>query len=260
MVEANYWALSLFLGIFAREVLMATQPEDDFEEEEVDIEELVKQGKPVPRAKRYRIRIDREHFVVTKPFITKRELLDLVKKSPDRWRIHQKLRGGQMDEVTDGEKVDLRGKGVERFVTVELTQTDGEAAAQEAPPARRAFRLPENDEDYLNTLGLAWETIKDGNVHWLLIHKYPLPAGFNADAATLAIRIEGYPPAKLDMASFLPALSKMSGTNIPNLSNQTIDGNTYQQWSRHYEWREGEETLVTHILRVKDWLLDELNR
>jgi hypothetical protein len=239
---------------------MANQPEDDFEEEEVDIEELVKQGKPVPRAKRYRIRIDRERYVVTTPFITKQELLQLVNKSPDRWRIHQKLRGGQMDEVTDREKVDLRGKGVERFVTVELTQTDGEAAAQEAPPARRAFRLPENDEEFLESLQLPWETIKDGKVHWLLIHNYPLPAGFTVTDATLAIRIEGYPPAKLDMASFLPALSKAGGASIPSLSNQTIDGSTYQQWSRHYEWREGDDTLVTHTLRVKNWLLDELKR
>ncbi len=60
---------------------MATQPEDDFEEEEVDIEELVKQGKRVPRAKRYRIRMDKERFVVTTPFITKAELLSLVGKT-----------------------------------------------------------------------------------------------------------------------------------------------------------------------------------
>ena len=62
----------------ALEVLMATEPEDDFEEEEVDVEELVKQGKRVPRAKRYRIRIDKERFVVTTQFITKPELLKLV--------------------------------------------------------------------------------------------------------------------------------------------------------------------------------------
>ncbi len=90
---------------------MATQPEDDFEEEEVDVEELVKQGKRVPRAKRYRIRIDKERFVVTTPLITKAELLNLVGKTADKWRIHQKLRGGQMDEVTDSEKVGLGGGG-----------------------------------------------------------------------------------------------------------------------------------------------------
>jgi hypothetical protein len=243
-----------------KEFSMANQPDEDFEEEEVDVEEYAKQGKPVPRAKRYRIRIDRERFVVMKPFITKAELLALVNKTADKWRIHQKLRGGQMDEVTDSENVDLRGKGVERFVTVELSQTDGEGAAQEAPPARRTFRLPEEDEDYLRSLGLRWETIKDGNVLWLLLHDYPIPVGFNVSNATVAIRVEGYPPAKLDMASFLPNLSKNSGTIIPSLSIQAIDGSQYQQWSRHYSWREGEDSLVTHILKVKEWLLDELKR
>jgi len=239
---------------------MAKEPEDDFEEEEVDVEELAKQGKPVPRAKRYRIRIDRDRFVVSTQFVTKAELLQLAGKTADKYRIHQKLRGGQMDEVTDGEQVDLRGKGVERFVTVELTQTDGEEAAQEALPARRTFRLPEDDEEYLNSLGQPWETIKDGEVPWLLIHDFTIPGGFNVGTTTVAIRIEGYPPAKLDMVSFLPGLSKTSGTNIPNLSPVAIDGSQYQQWSRHYSWREGDDSLVTHLLRVKEWLLDELKR
>lgn len=238
---------------------MANEPEE-FEEDEVDIEELAKQGKRIPRARRYRIRIDRERYVAERPFITKAELLTLAGKTPDKWLIHQKLRGGQMDEVTDGEKVDLRERGVERFVTMELTQTDGETAAQEAPPARRAFDLPEEDVDFLNTLGLVWATIIDGKVRWLLVYDYPVPAGFNVAQATLAIKVEGgYPPAKLDMAYFMPALSKASG-NIPNLSTITIAGQNFQQWSRHYEWREGVDTLTTHYLRVRDWLVGELNR
>ena len=240
---------------------MATQPADDFEEEEVDIEDLVKHGKRVPRAKRYRIRIDKERFLVDAPLITKAELLKLIDKSADKWRIHQKLRGGQMDEVNDGEKVDLRERGVERFVTMELTQTDGETAAQGAPPARRAFNLPEEDVAFLNSLPLVWETVKDSEVRWLLINVYPVPRGFNVGTARMAIKIEGgYPPAKLDMAYFQPGLSKVSGTAIPNLSPVTICGEPYQQWSRHYEWREGIDDLTVHYRRIEQWLLDELKR
>ncbi|MCC7333849.1 MAG: multiubiquitin domain-containing protein [Pirellulaceae bacterium] len=240
---------------------MVTQPEDEFEAEEVDVEELVKQGKPVPKAKLYRIRIDKERYEVNAPFITKDQLLALVSKTADKWRIHQKLSGGQMDEVTDGEKVDLREKGVERFVTMELAQTDGEMAAHEAPPARRAFDLPEEDAAFLNSLGLNWETVKEERVRWLLIHGYPIPHGFNVNRATMAIKVEGgYPPAKLDMAYFLPHLSKQSGTGIPNLTPLKIDGEEYQQWSRHYEWREGVDDLAVHYRRVEQWLLDELKR
>lgn len=163
-----------------------------------------------------------------------------------------------MDEVKPG---DLRARGVERFVTMEFTQTDGESAAQEAPPARRAFDLPEKDEAFLNSLGLIWETVQEGDVRWLLIHIYPISAGYNICNAKLAIKINGgYPPAKLDMAYFLLGLSKTSGTNIPNLSQLAFDGDQFQQWSRHYEWREGIDTLATHYLRIEHWLLDELKR
>ena len=58
-----------------------------------------------------------------------------------------------------------------------------------------------------------------GTVRWLLIHDYQIPPGFNVGTATMAIKVEGgYPPAKLDMAYFLPHLSKQSGTSIPNLT------------------------------------------
>lgn len=240
---------------------MANEPQDEFEEDEVDIEELVKQGKRVPRARRYRIRIDREKFVVEKPVVTGPELLRLVGKSPDKWRIHQKLKGGQLDEVKPGETVDLREKGVERFVTMELTQTDGEEAAHEAPPARRDFNLPEEDTAFLNSLGLPRETVKDGKALWVFVHKFPIPEGFNVAEAILAIRIPGgYPPAKLDMACFSPALSRANGGAIPALSPITIDKGSFQQWSRHYDWREGVDSLASHYRHVQQWLVEELKR
>jgi hypothetical protein len=144
---------------------------------------------------------------------------------------------------------------------MELAQQDGETAAQETPPARRAFRLPEEDEDYLYSLSLRWETIQEGGAKWVLIHEHPVPEGFTVPAVMLAIRIEGgYPPAKLDMAYFLPALARANGACIPALSTQQLDGGEYQRWSRHYEWREGIDSLGTHHLRIKEWLTDELNR
>jgi hypothetical protein len=123
------------------------------------------------------------------------------------------------------------------------------------------FHLPEEDVEFLNSLGLMWETVLAADILWLLVHDYPIPFGFNVSKATLAIKIEGgYPPAKLDMAYFLPELSKVSGTTIPNLSTISIDDNQYQQWSRHYEWREGVDDLGIHYCRIEQWLLDELKR
>ena len=43
---------------------------------------------------------------------------------------------------------------------------------------RREFSLPQFDVDYLNTLGLQWETLGGaGGTHWLLIHEWPIKAG-----------------------------------------------------------------------------------
>jgi hypothetical protein len=240
---------------------MAEKPEEEFEIDEVDVEEYAKQCKKLPRARRYRIRIDRERYVVKSPFVTKADLLALVGKCAEQWRIHQKLRGGQMDEVKDDEKVDLREQGVERFVTMELTQTDGEAKVDEITSNRRSIRLPEEDEEYLNSLGLDWETLSDGNVRWLLIHGHPIPEDFDRPTATIAIRIErAYPPGKLDMVYIHPPIARQDAKAIPALSSQRIDGDIYQRWSRHYQWREGVDSISTHHLRIKDWLVDELKR
>lgn len=227
----------------------------------VDIEIYAKENKRPPRAKHYKFRIDREHFTVDHREIKGAKLFELAKKSPEKWRMHQKLHGGQMKEIKVGDTVDLGEPGVERFVTMELTQGDGEqATATEAPP-RRHFRLPEDDEAYLDSLGLRWEAIIDGGVRWVLIHDHPLPDGYTIKTVTVAIRIEGgYPPAALDMMYFLPHLARADGKAVNAISTQAIDGNTYQRWSRHYAWREGIDCLATHHLHIKDWLDAEPKR
>ena len=90
---------------------MADKANEEEIQDLVDIEEYAKAGKKPPKAKKYRIRIDRDRFDVEKQHITGKELLDLVKKTPEQWRIYQKVRG-QMQEVQPGETVDLGAEGV----------------------------------------------------------------------------------------------------------------------------------------------------
>lgn len=234
----------------------------------VDIEVYAKENKRPPRARNYRFRIDRDPFTVDHRIITGEELFKLAQKSPEKWRMHQKLRGGHMKEIKVGDKVDLGEPGVERFVTMELAQGDGENATttelspvSSGTPTRRHFRLPEDDENYLNALGLGWETILDANVRWVLIHRHPLPEGYTTTNVTIAIRIEGgYPPTALDMVYFLPQLVRADGKAIHAASAQIIDNDKYQRWSRHYAWREDIDTLATHHLHIKDWLEAEPKR
>jgi hypothetical protein len=173
-----------------------------------------------------------------------------------------------MKEIKVSDRIDLGEPGIERFVTMELTQGDGEQATAKEPspiPAlpepRRQFRLLEDDELYLVSLGLRWETVNVGKTQWLFIHDHPVPAGYKQQTVTIAIRIEGgYPPGALDMAYFLPHLERMDAKPIIKATPLAIDGVIYQQWSRHYSWREGIDCLASHHIRVKNWLEVEPKR
>jgi hypothetical protein len=231
----------------------------------VDIEIYAKENRKPPRAKRYRFRIDRDHFTVDHRIITGEKLFELAKKSPAEYRMHQKLHGGHMKPVDVNDKIDLGEPGIERFTTMKLSEGDGEQVGAIAPPPpsalRRQFQMPADDEGYLNSLGLPWETIKNDQGRWVVIHNHPLPPGYKQTAVTVAIRIEGgYPPGALDMAFFLPHLERADGKAIIKASPVSIDGANYQQWSRHYPWQEDVDTFATHHLHVKNWLEAEPKR
>lgn len=93
--------------------------------EEVDIEEYAKAGKPVPPAKRYKLRIDKEVKVTDSPSPTGRQILALVGKTPEGFALSMKLHGGHAKPVGADEHVDLRQPGVERFMTIPRDATEG---------------------------------------------------------------------------------------------------------------------------------------
>jgi hypothetical protein len=121
---------------------------------------------------------------------------------------------------------------------------------------RRAFTLPEEDVAHLDSLGLPWETIVDGGSQWLLIERFPFPAGFNVGEGAVAIQIpSGYATSPLDMAYFLPHLARLDGGAIRQAQvQQTIENRPWQRWSRHYPWVAGEHNLGTHLTLVSRWL------
>ncbi len=95
-------------------------------EEIIDLEEYAKTGRKPPKAKRYRIRIDKNQYVVEVSAMTGRELLNLAGKTPaTNFMISQKLQGGEAKKLGYDEKADFTQPGVERFMTLPLDQTDG---------------------------------------------------------------------------------------------------------------------------------------
>jgi hypothetical protein len=130
---------------------------------------------------------------------------------------------------------------------------------------RRQFDLLPEDQKFLEDYGLPWETIVDGS-HWVLIHDFPVPSGYDHPKVVAAMRMEtGYPNTALDMVYFFPSLSRKDGKKINAAdSPQQLDGKRFQRWSRHRTsqnpWRIGQDNLGSHIFLVEDWLEREFER
>lgn len=94
--------------------------------EEIEIEEYGKANKEVPKASNYLLRIDKSKYKTSDVFITGRQLLEMALKTPiEQYKLFQKLHGGQRKEIKHDETVDLSMKGIERFQTVPLCETEG---------------------------------------------------------------------------------------------------------------------------------------
>lgn len=242
-------------------------------EEPVDIESCSARGHHPPRARKYRIRIDKKRYVIDNDRITGRKLLQLADKIPyTRFRLDQKLGSGEIKRIGYDDVVSVCAPGVERFMTIPLDQTDGAANPATSPATtelRRYFDLPRGDGDYLNALGLPWETFKEpvqnGIRLWLLVHGWQVTKGYNRNKVTVAIMIpSSYPTAQLDMVYFLPALSRTDNYLIANTSEESIEGQKFQRWSRHRTsqnpWRPGLDGIATHLSMVECWLEREFQK
>lgn len=255
--------------------MSTSNPEPDV----LDIEALAKAGSGIPPhrdGQRYRIRIDKTQYVVGEPMITGRQLLALAGKTPEKYRLDQKLRGGKTQKVEADQTVDLLMSGVEKFMTLPLDQTEGEAAESAAPRHTdlcRDFVLPEEDEEYLEAVGAQWETkvLAEGATRalWLFLHDYELPNGYVARGSasrfvTRAVRVTGYPGGALDMIYFSPPIGRADDAEIGGLSELQLEGTTFQQWSRHYAaanpFQVGEHNVSTHLAAAEEWLLRELRK
>lgn len=231
------------------------------EVEEVEIEEYAKKGQHVPKARRYVIRIDKERKVVHTPTITGREILALVGKTPEMYKLYEHRRGHQPIKIDPDEVVHLHEHGIERFTTMPKDTTEGRDTAT----LSREFRLPGADEDYLNGRDLPWETVRDAAGQWMIIHSWALPNGYNQTEVSVALLIPpGYSDSQIDMVYFRPALSRRDNKPIGALSTQQIRGEVWQRWSRHrtsaYPWRAGIDDVASHLALVDEWLRREFER
>jgi hypothetical protein len=146
------------------------------------------------------------------------------------WLIFLKVQGHPKEQVTLDRIIDLTLPGLEK---IRLTPKD--VSNGEAPVDFHTFELLDADEAFLDGLGLEWETIVDRNRRWLLVHGYPVPAGYTATTTTIALEVPtNYPSAQIDMFYCHPPLALSSGRAIDRTQvRATIKDNEFHGWSRH---------------------------
>jgi Prokaryotic E2 family E/Multiubiquitin len=228
-------------------------------EELVDIEEYVLAGKPIPRARRYRYRVNKQHFVSHTPELTREQILERAGLVPvNQYRLSEKRRHGPPIEIKPRQIVDLRRGEIERFIAQHCEVQDGLGTD------RREFDLPAEDVVFLDSLDLRWEAVGDGGSLWIIIYGVTLPPGYSVSVTDVAIQITpGYPTSHLDMAYYSPAIARADGRAIPNAdSKQPLDGKSWQRWSRHRlgasAWKPGIDNLESHFEFMQQWLAREI--
>lgn len=94
-------------------------------DEVIDLEIYVREQRRVPLARAYRIRVDKQHFVVETPTLLAKDILVLAGKAPvDKYVLRQIVHGHPV-KLELGDRVDFRTPGVEKFKTMLKTAQDG---------------------------------------------------------------------------------------------------------------------------------------
>lgn len=164
------------------------------------------------------------------------------------WQIFLKVHGQPKEPVQLSDTVDLRRPGIEK-----LRLTPKEVGNGEASAVTRAFALLDADEDYLDKLGLHWETtIEEDGRRWLLIHNYPVPAGYTVERTLLALEVPPtYPQAALYGFYVFPPLALKTGREIQRTQMRgKLRGQEFHGWSRHrgaVAWNPAKDNVVTQL-------------
>lgn len=230
-------------------------------EELVDIEEYVLAGRPVPKARHYRYRVNKTHCVSDTPELTREQILESAGLTPvNQYRLSEKRRHGPPREIAQGETVYLHKNEVERFIAQHCEVQDG------LDSDRREFALSDEDRAFLDGLGWRWEAIRNGTDLWAIIYGVTVPSGYTVSSVDVAVQImPGYPTSQLDMAYFFPALQRTDNRPIARADYfQAIDGKSWQRWSRHRlgasAWVPGVDNLERHFAYMQSWLVRETSR
>ncbi len=225
-----------------------------YKQETIEIEDCFCEGVKPVITYQYIIKINGDKFKVEKEKISREEILNLVNKDPDKHRLRMFTKNGKII-IEKGQVIDLTECGVERFVSEPLDCKEGFVA-------NLNVGLPNGDSNFITSCKLQVDTIKEGNLTWLIFRDFKIPEGYNVEVADAAIMLPPhYPATQLDMIYFNPPLARIDGKQIRTLSNQPIEGKSFQRWSRHRttlnKWNPEIDDIESHLDLMNSCLIAE---
>lgn len=215
----------------------------------------------VTRPRKWKLRVQAVTLEFDVPAVKVADAMRQAGFDPNKaWNIFLLVSGEPKKEIGVNDVVDLRTPGIERIRLMQRNVDNGEMPTA---ALRREFALLPVDVKFLDGTGLSWETVKDGERRWLVVHDYEVFAGYQPTKVTLALDIpKDYPQAQIDMFYFAPAVSRCDSIAIPNTHvNVTIGGVAFQGWSRHrkapHTWDPNSDNVGTHFSLVEHSLARE---
>lgn len=223
---------------------------------DLDVDVHIWPAQRVACALKWRYCVHDSMYVSKEPQLTGAQILKQAGFDPSCYSLFEIVCGTPQPRGNE-ELIDLRRAGIERFVTVKKTVTDGQSHTT----------LPARDIKELQRRALSWEMHKEGQFHWVILHNYPLPEGYQVTQAKLAVQISaGYPAAPLDMVYVQPPLRRLDAKTIPATTTTVVlQGLRFQRWSRHRDmrtspWNPNVDGLATHLALADNWFEQEMHR
>lgn len=95
-------------------------------DEIADLEEYAARGERPPHCRGYRIRVNRERYVIYEAKPTREMILETAGLTPaEDWTLRFLIRGCKPELMKPGDWIDLTRPGVEKFKALPRDQTEG---------------------------------------------------------------------------------------------------------------------------------------
>lgn len=108
------------------DVVIINNPSEVTPVDIIDVEEFGRDNRPPPPARRYRVKIDHEHYVFDQRIVTARQLLERAGKTPpERYELEKRMHGGHYVSLELDQEVDLGEPGIEVFESFPLDEQEG---------------------------------------------------------------------------------------------------------------------------------------